>query len=119
MVNLNLEITPAIQAYLIALLFRNTRSTCLGLASLFDNISHDSLNRLLHSDFPWSRRLWEFFASKMIHPGGWLVVDDTCWQPYAKSAEAVSKVWSSGPMANAKFPWLVGCGKKVANQKSS
>jgi putative transposase len=95
MVNLNLELTPAIQAYLIALLFRNTRSTCRSLASLFDNISHDSLNRLLHSDFPWSRRLWDFFASKMLHPGGWLVVDDTCWQRYAKSAEAVSKVWSS------------------------
>mgnify|MGYP002084201744 CR=1 FL=1 len=83
------------QAYLIGLLFRNTRSTCLCLASLFDKLSHDSLNRLLHSDFPWSRRLWEIFASRMLHSGGWLVLDDTSWQRFAKQAEAVSWVWSS------------------------
>jgi len=35
------------------------------------------------------------FASRMIHQGGYLVLDDTTWQRQAKLAEAVSKVWSS------------------------
>jgi putative transposase len=95
MVNSILQITPALQAYLIALLFRNTRSTCSCLAALFERISHDSLNRLLHSDFPWSKRLWELFSSRLLRTGGWLVLDDTSWQRFAKHAEAVSWVWSS------------------------
>jgi len=93
--NITALITPALQAYLIGLLYRNSRSTCSCLASLFEKISHDSLNRLLHSDFPWSRRLWECFASRLLYPGGWLVLDDTSWQRFAKTAEAVSWVWSS------------------------
>ena len=31
----------------------------------------------------------------MIHEGGYLLLDDTTWQRQAKTAEAVSKVWSS------------------------
>lgn len=93
--NINPLLTPAIQAYLIALIFRNTRSSCLSLASLCPSLSHDSLNRSLHSNFPWSRRLWDLFSSRMIHPGGYLVLDDTTWQRQTKVAEAVSKVWSS------------------------
>lgn len=93
--NINLSLTPAIEAYLIALIYRNTRTSCLSLAALCSFVSHDSLNRLLHSSFPWSRRLWELFASRMIHEGGYLLLDDTTWQRQAKLAEAVSKVWSS------------------------
>jgi len=83
------------QAYLIALVYRNTRSSCSSLASICPAVSHDTLNRCLHSSFPWSRRLWELFASRMIHPGGYLVLDDTTWQRQTKVAEAVAKVWSS------------------------
>jgi hypothetical protein len=93
--NINLSLTPAIEAYLIALVYRNTRTSCLSLAALCSWVSHDALNRLLHSSFPWSGRLWEMFASRMIHQGGYLVLDDTTWQRQAKLAEAVSKVWSS------------------------
>ena len=95
MVNINPELTPAVEAYLIALIYRNTRTSCLSLAALCSFVSHDSFNRLLHSTFPWSRRLWELFASRMIHQGGYLLLDDTTWQRQAKLAEAVSKVWSS------------------------
>ena len=93
--NINPLLTPAMQAYLIALIYRNTRTSCLSLAALCSFVSHDSLNRLLHSSFPWSRRLWELFASRSIHQGGYLVLDDTTWQRQTKVAEAVSKVWSS------------------------
>jgi len=93
--NISPLLTPAIQAYLIALIYRNTRTSCLSLAALCSFVSHDSLNRLLHSSLPWSRRLWELFASRMIHKGGYLLLDDTTWQRQAKTAEAVSKVWSS------------------------
>lgn len=93
--NINSLLTPAIQAYLIGLIYRNTRTSCLSLAALCNWLSHDSLNRLLHSDFPWSRRLWELFASRMINQGGYLVLDDTTWQRQTKASEAVAKVWSS------------------------
>src|ERR1700749_1119759 len=95
MVNINPSLTPALQAYLIALIHRNTRSSCLSLAALCSRVSHDALNRSLHSDFPWSRRLWELFAPRMILEGGYLVLDDTTWQRQTKHSEAVAKVWSS------------------------
>ncbi len=93
--NINPLLTPALQAYLIGLIYRNTRTSCLSLAALCRSVSHDTLNRLLHSSFPWSRRLWELFASRMIQKGGYLVLDDTTWERWAKHAEAVSWVWSS------------------------
>jgi hypothetical protein len=93
--NTQLLLTPALQAYLIALIYRNTRTSCLSLAHLCPSVSHDGLNRLLHSSFPWSRRLWELFASRMIHQVGYLVLDDTTWQRQTKCSEAVAKVWSS------------------------
>jgi hypothetical protein len=93
--NINPSLTPAMQAYLIALIYRNTRSSCLALAAICPAASHDALNRCLHSSFPWPRRLWELFASRMIHQGGYLVLDDTTWQRQTKVAEAVAKVWSS------------------------
>jgi hypothetical protein len=93
--NIGLSLTPAIEAYLIALIYRNTRTSCLSLAALCRWVSHDTLNRLLRASFPWSRRLWELFAARMIQEGGYLVLDDTTWQRQAETAEAVSFVWSS------------------------
>src|SRR5262245_23461527 len=95
MVNPNPLITPAMEAYLMALIYRNTRTSCSSLAALCSSVSHDTLNRLLHASLPWSRRLWELFASRMILTGGYLVLDDTTWQRQAKQSEAVAKVWSS------------------------
>ena len=86
--------TPALVGYLIGLIYRNTRTSCVCLASL-TGIAHDQLYRLLYSDFPYSRRLWEWFASKLVGEKGYLVLDDTTWQRWTKRAEAVSFVWDS------------------------
>ena len=86
--------TPALVGYLIGLIYRNTRTSCVCLASL-TGIAHDRLYRLLYSDFPYSRRLWEWFAGKLIGEQGYLVLDDTTWQRWTKRAEAVSFVWDS------------------------
>ena len=80
--------------YLKGLIYRNTRTSCVCLASLSE-LAHDQLYRLLYSDFPYSRRLWEWFAVKLIGEKGYLVLDDTTWQRFTKKAEAVSFVWDS------------------------
>jgi hypothetical protein len=97
MTDIQPELTPALEAYLVGLIYRNTRTSCLSLAELCGHISHDSLNRLLRSSFPWSRRLWEEFAAGMIGDGGYLLLDDTTWRRWAAKSEAVSWVWSSSP----------------------
>ncbi len=94
--------TPAMIGYLTGLIFRNTRTSCCCLASL-SAMAHDRLYRLLYLDFPFSRRLWEWFASQLvgqggyltIGQGGYLIIDDTTWQRFTRKAEAVSFVWDS------------------------
>lgn len=80
--------------YLTGLIYRNTRTSCVCLASLTE-VAHDRFYRLLYADFPYSRRLWEWFASYLIGAGGYLIIDDTAWQRFTKKAEAVSFVWDS------------------------
>jgi hypothetical protein len=77
--------TPAMIGYLKGLIYRNTRTSCVCLASL-SGLAHDQLYRLLYSDFPFSRRLWEFFAAKLIGGRGCLVLDDTTWQRFTKKS---------------------------------
>ncbi len=86
--------TPAMTGYLIGLIYRNTRTSCVCLASLV-GLAHDQLYRLLYSDFPYSRRMWEWFARYLVGSNGYLILDDTTWRRYAKKAEAVSYVWDS------------------------
>jgi hypothetical protein len=90
-----LKLTPAMQAYLVGLIYRNTRTSCLSLAAVCAHISHDRLQRMLFAEFAWSRRLWDLFAAKMVREGGYLIIDDTAWARWAAQAEAVSWVWSS------------------------
>jgi putative transposase len=89
-----LELTPAMQAYLVGLIYRNTRTSCLSLAAVCAHISHDRLQRMLYQRFAWSRRLWDYFASRMVREGGYLIIDDTAWARWAVQSEAVSWVWS-------------------------
>lgn len=90
-----LKLTPAIEAYLVGLIYRNTRTSCLSLAAVCAHISHDRLQRMLYCRFAWSRRLWDCFGSRMVREGGYLVIDDTAWARWAVRSEAVSWVWSS------------------------
>jgi putative transposase len=90
-----LELTPAMQAYLVGLIYRNTRTSCLSLSAVCAHISHDRLQRMLYQRFAWSRRLWEYFAAGMVREGGYLIIDDTAWARWAAQSEAVSWVWSS------------------------
>jgi hypothetical protein len=83
------------EAYLVALICRNTRTSCCSLSVLCARISHDRLQRLLYERFAWSRRLWDFFASSLVREGGYLIIDDTTWARFAMKSEAVSWVWSS------------------------
>jgi hypothetical protein len=92
--NIFLQMTPALIGYLIGLIYRNTRSSCVCLASLTQSV-HDRLYRLLYADFPYSRRMWEWFASQLIDGDGYLIIDDTTWRRWTKKAEAVSYVWDS------------------------
>jgi hypothetical protein len=93
--NISLELTPAMQAYLVGLIYRNTRTSCLSVSAVCAHISHDRLQRMLYERFAWSRRLWEYFAARMVREGGYLIIDDTAWARWAVQAEAVSWVWSS------------------------
>lgn len=95
MANIPLSLTPALEAYLVALLYRNTRTSCLSLAALCARVWHDALHRVLYARVAWSRRLWDSFACSLVREGGYLVIDDTCWQRWALKSEAVSWVWSS------------------------
>jgi DDE superfamily endonuclease len=93
--NISTVITPAMATYLMALLFRNTRTSCVSLALLCVHVSHDTLRRVLYQKVPWSRRLWEFFAPALVRKGGYLIIDDTSWERFTRVADAVSWVWSS------------------------
>lgn len=88
------QMSPAMIGYLTGLIYRNTRTSCVCLAALTD-LAHDQLYRLLYADFPFSRRLWEWFASRLVGEKGYLILDDTTWRRFTKKAEAVSFVWDS------------------------
>jgi putative transposase len=90
-----LQLTPAMQAYLVGLIYRNTRTSCLSLSAVCAHVSHDRLQRVLYQRFAWSRRLWEYFASRMVREGGYLIIDDTAWARWAVQSGTVSWVWSS------------------------
>lgn len=95
MATIKLELTPAMQAYLVGLIYRNTRTSCLSLSAVCAHVSHDRLQRMLYEKFAWSRRLWDYFAAGMVREGGYLIIDDTAWARWAVRSEAVSWVWSS------------------------
>ena len=93
--NIGTIITPAMAMYLIGLLYRNTRTSCVSLALLCAHVSHDTLRRVLYQKVPWSRRLWDIFVQGLVSTGGYLVIEDTSWERFTRVAEAVSWVWSS------------------------
>jgi hypothetical protein len=99
--NISLQLTPAMQAYPVGLIYRNTRTSCLSLAALCAHLSHDPLQRMLYQRFAWSRRLWDYFSARisarisarMVREGGYLIIiDETTWARWATQSESVSWV---------------------------
>ena len=87
------QLPLAMRFYLIGLIYRNSRMSCVCLASLVE-VAHDRLYRVLYLAFPYSRRMWEWFAAHLV-VGGYLLIDDTVWQRFGKKLEAVAVVWDS------------------------
>ncbi len=83
----------AMRFYLIGLIYCNSQMSCVCLVSLVE-VSHDLLYRVLYLSFPYSRRLWEWFAATAIKEG-YLIIDDTVWQRFGKKLEGVSVIWDS------------------------
>src|SRR5918992_986172 len=117
MSHLSTVITPAMATYLIGLLYRNTRTSCVRLALLCVRESHDTLRRVLSQQVPWSRRLWDSFAQGLVQTGGYRVIEDTSWERFTRVAEAVRWVWSSSAgkpvwgMPVVLLVWTDGKGK--------
>ncbi len=89
-----IKLPLAMQFYLIGLIYRNSRMSCVCLSELVQ-VAHDRLYRVLYLSFPYSRRLWEWMASNLVKSGGYLLIDDTTWQRFGKKLEAASFVWDS------------------------
>lgn len=89
-----LKLPLAMQFYLIGLIYRNSRMSCVSLAALVE-VAHDRLYRVLYSSFPYSRRLWEWVAANLVGAGGYLIIDDTTWARCGKKLEATAFVWDS------------------------
>ncbi len=91
--NIRLKLSPAVEAYLIGLIYCNTRTTCLSLSAVCSSVSHNTLGHLRQAGLSWSGRLWTAVACQLVQPGDQLVLDDTSWPRWAEKAEAVSFVW--------------------------
>ena len=88
-----IKLPLAMRFYLIGLIYRNSRMSCVCLASLVQ-VAHDRLYRVLYFAFPYSRRMWEWLAMNSVKDG-YLIIDDTIWQRFGKKLEGVSYVWDS------------------------
>jgi len=88
MINSVTQLPLAMRFYLIGLTYRNSRMSCVCLTSLVE------VSRLLYLSFPYSIRLWEWFAAAIITKG-YLLIDDMSWHRFGKKLEGVSFVWDS------------------------
>lgn len=89
-----IKLPLAMQFYLIGLIYRNSRMSCVCLAELVQ-VADDQLYRVLSLSFPYSRRLWEWMAANFGLADGYLIIDDTTWQRFGKKLEGASFVWDS------------------------
>src|ERR671919_3121658 len=63
--------------YLIALLYFTKVSTCLGIAEVFTEASHDCLTRMLNGNWSGQTLLDRALRVLFTVVGGYLIVDDT------------------------------------------
>lgn len=86
--------TQAIEAYLISLIYRNSKTNCVAIAEMNEEVSHDTINRMLKESEEETRRLFVKLAKKEVGEGGYLILDDTSWARWAKQSKGVGYVWS-------------------------
>jgi putative transposase len=82
--------------YLTALLPGRTSASCVALAEVLANVSHDRLTRLLQGDWSGQRLLELAWRTLCIWERGDLIVDDTVIpKPFATAIEGLAWVFSS------------------------
>jgi putative transposase len=82
--------------YLMALVYFTRVSTCLSIAEVFAEASHDCLTRMLHGNCSGQTLLELALRVLFQVVGGYLIVDDTVVEkPYARWLEEAGWVWSS------------------------
>ena len=81
--------------YMIAIIYRDTKASCVALSEWYEGVSHDQFTRLLSSAQSWPTLLWRVFASRLIGEGGSLIVDDTVLEKFGSKVFGVYWVHSS------------------------
>src|SRR5919198_246576 len=82
--------------YLMALLYFTKVSTCLSIAEVFAEASHDCLTRMLNGNWSGQTLLDRALRVLFTVVGGYLIVDDTVVEkPYAQLLSEAGWVWSS------------------------
>lgn len=89
--------TPIMILYMIAIIYRDTRTNSVELASWYKGVSHDQISRMLQSKCHWPTLLWQIFGQKLIGnmTKGYLIIDDTVLEKYGQKIFGVSWVYSS------------------------
>lgn len=86
---------PLMILYIIALMYRDTKVSCVALAQCFVGVSHDGLTRLLQTQRCWPTLLWRWCGQRAINQGGWLQLDDTVLEKWGPMIFGVFWVYSS------------------------
>lgn len=83
--------------YIIAIIYRDTRTNSVEISSWYKEVSHDQISRMLQSKCHWPTLLWQIFAQKLIGnmTEGYLIIDDTVLEKYGRKIFGVSWVYSS------------------------
>lgn len=90
----------ALAAYINVLCFRSVRATCTKLSvmlrTLGFGVSHDALQRLLHSQQLWNQILRQRYAHLLLGRRGRLIIDDTVIaKPFSHQLDLLGRYWSS------------------------
>lgn len=82
--------------YIIALIYRDRKASCVAISEWYEEVSHDRFSRMLSKTCCWPTLLWRVFVQHMIGEDGYLIIDDTVLDKYGAAIFGVSWVWSSG-----------------------
>lgn len=95
--------TYDIWLYVKGIVCSTTKGTCLALAEMLGNVSHDRLTRVLTGNWPGQTLLEIAFRLLFTLVGGYLIIDDTIIEkPFSKAIEGLSWVYDS---AKKKSVW--------------